>query len=55
MSDIHIHIAQIRQELALMTRHGHHRDFCIETAMLAIEYNLDRMAAINDTLEKRQT
>ena len=55
MSDIHIHIAQIKQDIALMTHHGHIADFGMITCVDAIEYNLDRIAAIDDTLEKRQT
>ena len=55
MSDIPIHIAQIKQEIALMTAHGHIVDFGMITCVDAIEYNLGRMAAINDETEGRQT
>jgi len=55
MSRLEEHIAEIRQEIALMTQHGHIADFGVITCVDAIEYNLNRIAAINDEKEKRQT
>ncbi len=47
MSDIPIHIAKIKQELAEMSQHGHQTNFGIEVAMAAVEYECDKILTID--------
>ena len=49
------HIQNIRQELAEMTKEGYQTDFGIETCMGSIEYECEKILAINDRNEKRKT
>ena len=51
---LEVHIANIKQEIAEMMMHGHQVNFGIEVAMSAIDYECDKMAAINDRNEGRQ-
>ena len=55
MSRLETHIANIQQELAEMTKAGYQSSFGIETCMGCIDYECQKILAIHDKDERRQT
>ena len=55
MSRPEIHIAQIKQEIAMMVHDGYVVDFEEQVCIQSIEYNLTKYLRHRDKKEKRQT